>query len=169
MLLFAMRILHIPSAFALTAALAAPAHAQITGELLTGITEFSVQVVVDQTLADAGVPNAPIKAYVEEHLEGAGIGIVESGFPTVIVRLRGLKIRAGGADFGYSLNISLRVEDMFIPMRPALGRNEVSAVSYVNAMQATAGMDGVIDIVKSSMDPLMNTFLNHYRMANPCR
>ena len=169
MLLFAVRILHIPSAFALTAALAAPAHAQITGELLTGITEFSVQVVVDQTLADAGVPNAPIKAYVEEHLERAGIGVVESGFPTVIVRLRGLKIRAGGADFGYSLNISLRVEDMFIPMRPALGRNEVSAVSYVNAMQATAGMDGVIDIVKSSMDPLMNTFLNHYRMANPGR
>ena len=169
MLLFAMRILHIPSAFALTAALAAPAQAQITGELLTGITEFSIQVVVDQTLADAGVPNAPIKAYVEEHLERAGIGVVESGFPTVIVRLRGLKIRAGGADFGYSLNISLRVEDMFIPMRPALGRNEVSAVSYVNAMQATAGMDGVIDIVKSSMDPLMNTFLNHYRMANPGR
>lgn len=158
-----------PTAFALSVLLTVPAHAQITGELLVGIEEFSVQVIVDQPLLEAGVPNAPIKAYVEEHLARANIGVVESGFPAVIVRLRGLKIRAGGKDFGYSLNISLRVEDMFIPMRPALGKNEVSAVSYVNAMQATAGMDGVIEIVKSAMDPLMNTFLDHYRVANPGR
>ena len=161
--------LRFPATVAFLTILVAPVHAQITGELLAGIGEFSVQVIVDQPLIEAGVPNAPIKAYVEEHLERAGIGVVESGFPTIVVRLRGLKIRSNGVDFGYSLNISLRVEDMFIPMRPSLGKNEVSAVSYVNAMQATAGMDGVIDIVKSAMDPLMNTFLNHYRMANPGR
>ncbi len=84
----------------------------------------------------------------------------------MILRARGLKIRAGGADFGYSINMSLRVEDMFIPMRPAIGRNEISAVSYVNASLVTSSIAGASDMVDTAMDPILSTFLDHYRMAN---
>lgn len=155
------------SALALAAALVSPAHAQVTGPLLAGIEDLYVQVVVDDVLVEAGVYGAQIQTKVEAELKAAGINIVDGGFPTMIVRVRGLKIRAGGADLGYSLNLSLRVEDMFIPMRPAIGRNEISAVSYINASLVTSSITGAAEMVDTAMDPILENFLTHHRMANP--
>lgn len=154
------------SAFALVATLVSPTHAQVSGPLLAGIEDLYVQVVVDDVLLEAGVSASPIKSKVESKLKAAGIYIVEGGFPTLIVRVRGLLIRAGGRDFGYSLNLSLRVEDMFIPMRPAIGKNEISAVSYINASLVTSSLTEVSEMVDSAMDPILSGFLNHHRMAN---
>ena len=153
-------------ALALVAALASPARAQITGPLLAGIEDLYVQIVVDDVLLEAGVSAAQIETKVEAALKAAGVNMVEGGFPTMIVRARGLKIRAGGADLGYSINMSLRVEDMFIPMRPAIGRNEISAVSYINASLVTSSMTGASEMVDTAMDPILSTFLGHYRLAN---
>ncbi len=156
-------------AFALVAILVPPAHAQVTGPLLAGIEDLYVQIVVDDVLLEADVSVAQVRTKVEAALKDAGINIVEGGFPTMVVRVRGLKIRAGGGDLGYSISMSLRVEDMFIPMRPAIGRNEISAVSYVNASLVTSSITGASEMVDQAMDPILSTFLNHYGMANPGR
>lgn len=153
-------------AFALVATLVPSAHAQVTGDLLAGIEELCVQIVVDDVLQEAGVSGAQIETRVEAELRAAGFNIVEGGFPTMIVRVRGLTIRAGGGDLGYSINLSLRIEDMFIPMRPAIGRNEISAVSYINASLVTSSMTGASEMVDTAMTPILSTFFEHYRRAN---